>query len=118
MELNEVVRDYWEKQTCGTGKAVVSGITPGTREWYEAIEEHRYRMEPFIHSVAQFTRYHGKVLLEVGVGAGTDHLQWARAGAICHGVDLTEAAVETTSRRFGLYGFRTELKHIDAETLP
>jgi ubiquinone/menaquinone biosynthesis C-methylase UbiE len=75
-------------------------------------------MEPFIHSIAQFTRYHGKRLLEVGVGAGTDHLQWARAGAICHGVDLTAAAIETTRRRLELYGQRSELKHIDAETLP
>ena len=44
--------------------------------------------EPFIHSVAQFTRHRDRKLLEIGVGAGTDHLQFARAGAVCHGVDL------------------------------
>lgn len=118
MNLNDEVRAFWEREPCGTGDTIVGDTTPGTREWYEAVEEHRYRVEPFIHSVAQFTRHHGKTLLEVGVGAGTDHLQWARAGAVCHGVDLTEAAIETTRRRFEIYGLRTELKHIDAETLP
>lgn len=118
MKLNDAVRAFWEKEPCGTGQTIVGGTTPGTREWYEAVEEYRYQMEPFIHSIAQFTRYHGKKLLEVGVGAGTDHLQWARAGAICHGVDLTAAAIETTRRRLELYGQRSELKHIDAETLP
>lgn len=118
MKLNDEVRAFWEKEPCGTGETIVGNTTPGTLEWYETVEAHRYRVEPFIHSIAQFTRYHGKTLLEVGVGAGTDHLQWARAGAICHGVDLTAAAIETTKRRFELYGMRTELKHIDAEKLP
>lgn len=118
MSLNDAVRAFWEKEPCGTGQTIVGSTAPGTREWYEAVEEYRYQVEPFIHSIAQFTRYHGKMLLEVGVGAGTDHLQWARAGAICHGVDLTAAAIETTRRRLELYGQRSELKHIDAETLP
>jgi len=57
-------------------------------------------------------------MLEIGVGAGTDHLQWARAGLDCHGVDLTEEAIETTRRRLEIYGLDSDLKRIDAETLP
>jgi len=116
--LNDEVRAFWEKEPCGTGNSIVGRSEPGSREWYEAVEQHRYRVEPFIHSVAQFTRYNGQRVLEVGVGAGTDHLQWGRAGAKCHGVDLTAAAIETTRRRFDLYGLQTELRHIDAEKLP
>lgn len=89
-----------------------------SKEWFEKVEEHRYHVEPLIHAVAQFTRYNGKKVLEIGVGAGTDHLQWARAGALCTGVDLTDAAIETTRRRLSLYGFSSELKRIDAEQLP
>ncbi len=116
--MNEAVRLYWERQPCGTGPALVGNLAPGTREWYARIEEHRYSLEPFIHSLAQFPRHHGKRLLEVGVGAGTDHLQWARAGAECHGVDLTDAAIQTTREHLGLYGFRSDLQRIDAELLP
>lgn len=117
-ELNVQVREFWEEEPCGTGEEIVGELPAQTREWFEQIEEHRYRVEPFIHSVAQFTRYHGKKVLEVGVGAGTDHLQWARAGADLYGVDLTDAAIETTRRRLEMYGFKSELRRVDAEVLP
>ena len=118
MGLNEKVRSYWEQEACGTQKVVVGENEKFSREWFEQVETHRYQVEPFIHSVAQFTRYHGKKILEVGVGAGTDHLQWARAGLDCHGVDLTNEAIETTRRRLEIYGLNSNLQRIDAETLP
>ncbi|HEY9634149.1 MAG TPA: class I SAM-dependent methyltransferase [Coleofasciculaceae cyanobacterium] len=116
--LNEVVRNYWEQEPCGTRPMITGELPSQTREWFERIETHRYEVEPFIHSVAQFTRWHGKKLLEIGVGAGTDHLQWARAGAECYGIDLTEAAIETTKARLALYGFTSHLQRSDAEALP
>lgn len=116
--LNDEVRSYWEAEPCGTAPVITGTLEPRTREWFERVEEHRYTVEPYIHSIAQFTRHHGQMLLEVGVGAGTDHLQWARAGAICHGVDLTEAGIETTRARLATYGFTSNLQRVDAETLP
>lgn len=116
--LNEQVRAYWEQEPCGTGPTITGEAVTNTIEYFDRIEEYRYAVEPFIHSVAQFTRWHGKKMLEVGVGAGTDHLQWARAGAECHGVDLTEAAIQTTRKRLELYGLESSLQRIDAEALP
>jgi len=119
MELNERVRGYWEQEACGTSPELIGeNAAPYTLEWFENIEQHRYTVEPYIHSIAQFTRYHGKKVLEVGVGAGTDHLQWARAGAECYGVDLTDTAITTTRQRLALYGLQSNLQRIDAETLP
>jgi SAM-dependent methyltransferase len=87
-------------------------------EWFDNIERSRYLDEPFIHEVAQFNTQRGRRVLEVGVGAGTDHLQFARAGAICHGVDLTQAAIDLTSRRLELNGLSSDLRRVDAEELP
>jgi ubiquinone/menaquinone biosynthesis C-methylase UbiE len=117
-ELNTLVRGYWEKEPCGTGADLTRGFPEGSLEWYQQIEEHRYRVEPFIHAIAQFTRHRGKRLLEIGVGAGTDHLQWARAGLDCYGVDLTDAAIETTRKHLAHYGLGSKLQRTDAERLP
>lgn len=117
-ELKEQVREFWEQEPCGTGEGIVGESEPLTLEWFEQVERHRYSAEPFIHGVAQFTRHRGKKLLEIGVGAGTDHLQWARAGAVIHGVDLTQAAIDTTRARLAAYGFESQLQRVDAETLP
>ena len=118
MKLNQEVREYWEQEPCGTSPRIVGDVSQGSDEWFRKIENYRYEVEPFIHSVAQFTRYHGKKVLEIGVGAGTDHLQWARAGAQCHGVDLTDAAIETTRTPLTRYGLHSQLQRIDAEILP
>ncbi len=117
-KLNQVVRNYWEQEPCGTQPAVTGELPARTREWFERVEEYRYEVEPFIHAVAQFTRWQGKKILEVGVGAGTDHLQWARAGTECYGVDITEAAIETTKTRLALYDLTSNLQRVDAEDLP
>ena len=116
--LNERVRDFWESEPNGTAPSVAPRPGSDRRAWFDAIEARRYELEPFIHAAAQFPRYRGKAVLEVGVGVGTDHLQWARAGALCHGVDITAAAVALTAEHLDLYGFQSDLRVIDAETLP
>lgn len=118
MSINKDVRAFWEQEPCGTAPAIVGALPSRTREWFEQVERYRYEAEPFIHSVAQFTRHRGKRMLEVGVGAGTDHLQWARAGCDCYGVDLTDAGIETTRDRLACYGLQSRLQRVDAETLP
>lgn len=118
MSLNTDVRAYWEREPCGTDKAVVGEREARSREWFDEVERFRYEVEPFIHAVAQFTRHRGKRVLEVGVGAGTDHAQWARAGCDLYGVDLTDAAIETTRARLALDGLTSRLQRLDAEILP
>jgi ubiquinone/menaquinone biosynthesis C-methylase UbiE len=116
--LNTDVRQYWEREPCGTDRAVVGDRPSHTQEWFDEVERFRYQAEPFIHAVAQFTRHRGKRILEVGVGAGTDHAQWARAGCDCYGVDLTDAAIDTTRTRLALENLHSRLQRLDAETLP
>ena len=116
VEATQAVRDYWEQASCGT---TVTTAPKHSRTYFEKIEEHRYEHEPCIHTFAQFTRWSGKKVLEVGVGAGTDFLQFARAGARVYGVDLTQEAVDNVRERLKLYGLRAErLECRNAEHLP
>jgi ubiquinone/menaquinone biosynthesis C-methylase UbiE len=118
MNLNARVRTYWEKEPCGTNRDITDNTEEYSLEWFQRIEDYRYTVEPFILSAAQFARHKGKKILEIGVGAGTDHLQWAKAGLECYGVDITEVAVETTRKHLNLHGFQSNLQRVDAETLP
>lgn len=115
--LKEKVHDFWNQQSCDTQAAQSEKFS---KTYYEEIEQFRYYDQPFIHSFAQFTRYSGKKVLEVGFGAGTDFIQWLRAGARVSGIDLTEEALQNTMRRISAYDLprpeRLELS--DAENLP
>jgi SAM-dependent methyltransferase len=109
------VRSFWEEEPCG----VVHAEAPeGTREFYDQIEQRRSELEPFIERFADFEGARGKRLLEIGVGAGTDFVRFARAGAIATGVDLTEHAVALVRERLALEGLAADLRVADAEALP
>jgi ubiquinone/menaquinone biosynthesis C-methylase UbiE len=115
-ELKHAVHDFWNRQSCG---AYVSQAEKHTKAYFEDIEAFRYRDQPYIHEFAQFTRYHGKKVLEVGFGAGTDFTQWLRAGAIATGIDLTQEGVDNLTHRIGVYNLPPP-QHIgvgDAENL-
>lgn len=114
--LKDSVKNYWNQASCGTEFINKQKFSP---EYFAAIEEFRYRIEPEIFSFAQFTRFHGKKMLEVGVGAGSDFLQWVRAGTQAHGIDLTPEAIENVRQRLAVYNLHaTDLQVADAEQLP
>ena len=56
----------------------------------------------------------------MGFGAGTDFIQWLRAGARVSGIDLTEEALANVRHRIAVYGLPQpeSLQVADAETLP
>ena len=104
MKINEEVREFWEKEACGTEPFITGEKENYSKSWFKEIENYRYKVEPFIHSVAQFTKHKGKKVLEIGVGAGTDHLNWAKSEVELYGIDLTDMAIETTRKHLNLYG--------------
>jgi SAM-dependent methyltransferase len=106
---------YWQAGSCGTEHA---SSEAGTRAYYAEIEAARYRLEPFIHGFAEFDRWRGRRILEIGVGAGTDFINFARAGAHVHGIDLTDAAVEHAKRRLELEGLEGEVQVSSGESVP
>lgn len=114
-ELKTRVHDFWEANPCGTRFA--EGEI-GTREFFNALERHRYQTEWHIPSVVNFPRWRDSDVLEVGCGLGTDAINFARRGARYTGVDLTAASVELVRRRFELEGLTANLRVADAEALP
>jgi SAM-dependent methyltransferase len=109
------VRAFWERTPCGSWDATAP---EGTSEYFAQIERRRYELEPFIPRYADFASTRGQAVLEIGVGLGTDHVQFARAGARLSGVDLTEHGIDLVRRRLELEGLASDLRQADAEHLP
>jgi ubiquinone/menaquinone biosynthesis C-methylase UbiE len=113
--LKQAVGDFWERASCGE----VYAEGEDERARFDAQARARYAMEPFIFPFARFAEAAGKDVLEIGVGMGADHLEWARAAPrSLAGIDLTERAVEHTRRRLALFGLRSDVRRADAERLP
>jgi SAM-dependent methyltransferase len=114
-ESKQAVRDFWESESCGERYATGEGL----RGWYRGQAAARYRLEPYIRPFAGFEEAAGKDVLEVGVGMGADHLEWARASPrTLVGMDLTRRAVEHTRTRLRGEGLHPVVLLADAERLP
>lgn len=115
-QLKKSVKQYWNTAACGTEFISKEKFSPA---YFQAIEDFRYSVEPEIFAFAQFSRFNGKKVLEVGVGAGTDFVQWVKAGAQAYGIDLTEEAIAHVNQRLYHQGLNAaEVRVGDAEQLP
>jgi ubiquinone/menaquinone biosynthesis C-methylase UbiE len=113
--LKEEVRAFWDEAACGEIYAQGKDL----RERLEHQANDRYALEPFIFDFANFPSGGGLDVLEVGVGMGADHLEWARhRPRSLTGIDLTPRAVEFTRERLALYGLPSDVRVGDAENLP
>jgi ubiquinone/menaquinone biosynthesis C-methylase UbiE len=109
------VQQFWDTTPCGTGNI---NIEPETLKYFEAISERRNKLEPFISDYAQFDRWAGKRVLEVGCGAGSDLLRFAKAGARVTGIDLSPRSASLAKTRLRLYNCAGNVLIADAEKLP
>ena len=114
-ELKARVHDFWQANPCG---AKFADLPVGSREFFQAVEAHRYETEWHIPEVVQFENWRGKAVLEIGCGLGTDAVNFARAGAHYTGVDLTERSIELVQSRFAYEQLQGTLRTADAENLP
>ncbi|MBV9608203.1 MAG: class I SAM-dependent methyltransferase [Acidobacteria bacterium] len=103
----ERVREYWDRRPCNIRH---SPLPVGTREYFDQVEARKYFVEPHIPRFAQFERWRGKKVLEIGCGLGTDTVNFARAGAQVTAVDLSPASLELARKRVGLYGFEDRVR--------
>src|SRR3954451_9695439 len=85
------VKEYWNARPCNirhSPKAV------GSREYFDEVEARKYFVEPHIPHFADFPRWAGKKVLEVGCGTAPDTITSPRHGATVTAVDLTEASLD------------------------
>ena len=105
------VREYWNRRPCNLRH---SPAPVGTREYFEQVEARKYFVEAHIPGFAQFDRWAGKRVLEVGCGLGTDTLNFARAGAQVTAVDLSSASLALARKRAEIFGLQDRITFIEA----
>jgi len=111
------VRDFWNGRPCNIRHSTKE---VGTREYFDEVERRKYFVEPHIPAFAEFQKWQGKRVLEIGCGLGTDTLNFARAGAEVTAVELSDESAGLARKRLELYGLsgRATIHVGNAEELP
>ncbi|MCU0241522.1 MAG: class I SAM-dependent methyltransferase [Vicinamibacteria bacterium] len=117
----EAVRAYWNARPCNVRHSTKE---VGTREYFDEVEARKYFVEPHIPGFAQFPRWKGKKVLEIGCGLGTDTMNFARSGAQVTAVDLSEESLALARKRAEVMGLQGSIRFYQAnaeklsETVP
>lgn len=112
----EKVREYWDRRPCNVRH---SPAEVGTRQYFDEVEARKYFVEPHIPRFAEFERWRGRKVIEIGCGIGTDTINFARAGAQITAVDLSPQSLQLAKRRAEVYGLADQVQFYvaDAENL-
>jgi SAM-dependent methyltransferase len=109
------VQRYWDARPCNLRHSTAE---VGSRQYFDEVEARKYFVEPHIPAFADFARWKGKKVLEIGCGLGTDSINFARAGADLTILELSAASIELAKKRFEVMGLTATFYQGDAERLP
>ena len=106
------VEKYWNDRPCNIRH---SRKEVGTKEYFDDVERRKYMVEPHIPAFADFERWRGKRVLEIGCGIGTDTMNFARHGARVTAVDLSHKSLELARARAKVFGLEDRITFIQAD---
>src|SRR5215471_12166283 len=115
MSTNSQVRDYWNVHI---HDLEISTHQPGTREFFADLDQYHFEKLHHLLQLVDFDGYRGKRVLEVGCGAGTDLMRFARGGARVSGVDIAPSAIALAKQNFAQQGLEADVREGDGEHLP
>lgn len=108
----ETVRAYWDARPCNIRH---SAKPVGTVAYFDEVEARKYFVESHIPGFADFARWRGKRVLELGCGIGTDTINFARAGARVTAVDLSADSLDVARRRAEVFRLADRIRFYTAD---
>ena len=114
MHSLQEVKEYWDRRPCNIRH---SPKPIGSRDYFDEVESRKYFVEPHIPDFADFPRWRGKDVLEIGCGIGTDSVNFVRNGANLTIVELSSESLAITKKRLELEHLRANLVNGNAEEL-
>src|SRR6266567_2386770 len=114
MPDNTAVRDYWNHHI---HDLEITRHPVGSPGFFADLEQYHFVKLHHLPRLIDFGVYRDKRVLEVGCGAGTDLVRFARGGALVTGVDLSSSAIALARQNFTQQGLTGDLREADGEHL-
>ena len=103
--MQHAVRQYWETHI---HDLEITQHPAGSAGFFADLEQYHFEKLHHLPRLVPFEQSRGRRVLEVGCGAGTDLVRFARAGAIPTGIDLAASSIALAKRNFALGGAARE----------
>jgi SAM-dependent methyltransferase len=113
--VQDDVRRYWETHI---HDLEITQHPSGSAGFFADLEQYHFEKLHHLPRLVPFEQSGGRRVLDVGCGAGTDLVRFARAGARVTGVDLAASSIALARQNFALEGLHADLVVADGEKLP
>lgn len=113
--IKKKVQSWWDSCPC-CSKSTTSPW--GTKEFFEQVDLYKDTLESFTNMIADYPRWRGKRILEIGVGLGKDFSRFAANGAMATGIDLSGRSLSLAKQRLEIFNLKGNFCIADAENLP
>jgi len=110
MDRKKRIKEYWEE-----GAPMSFMDKPLS---YEEKRRFRYSLQDYMHEVFRFSDFAGKLVLDLGCGAGIDSAEFAQNGATVISTDFTRTAVKSTKALLKEANLPSYIVQADATFLP
>jgi SAM-dependent methyltransferase len=112
---NAAVRDYWNSHIHDLDITTHPVGSPG---FFADLDRYHFEKLHHLPRLVDYSGYRGKRVLEVGCGAGTDLVRFARGGAHVTGVDISPSAIALARENLRQQELVADLREVDGEQLP
>lgn len=109
------VRTYWNTRI---HDLEITNHPVGSVGFFADLDQYHFEKLHHLLELVPFETSHGRQVLEVGCGAGTDLVRFARGGAQVTGVDIAESAIALAHQNFTQQELTAGLVVGDGEQLP
>lgn len=107
----------WNTDPCGA--ITVKGFDVGTLEYFREARRFRFHeYAPWLKKTVNFESYKDLNVLEIGVGLGSDHYEFAKNKNSMTAIDLSEKHLDLTRQHLNLENLNTDAILGDAEKMP
>jgi SAM-dependent methyltransferase len=113
--VQQDVRRYWETHI---HDLEITRHPSGSAGFFADLEQYHFEKLHHLPRLIPFEQSRGRRVLDVGCGAGTDLVRFARAGANVTGVDLAASAIALAKQNFAFERLPAQLLVADGERLP
>lgn len=112
--MEDLIKKFWNDRPCNIKH---SQKEIGSLEYFNEVEQRKYKVEPHIPRFAEFEKWKDKDVLEIGCGIGTDSINFVRNGANLTIVELSDKSLDITKNRFDVFKLKAKLICGNAEDL-
>jgi SAM-dependent methyltransferase len=109
------VRAYWNRHIHDLD---ITTHPVGSQGFFADLDEYHFDKLHHLLRLVDFEGHAGQRVLEVGCGAGTDLVRFARGGASVTGVDVAESAITLARTNVGYHSLPATLCVANGERLP